>query len=96
MLLYPEGVLLDCFVDTISNHEKDIIKQAIQYGADSSSFTPSLQSNLINILSRFNIREIPTPLNLRQMLINISKYEFLAKPVHGCSCFDEFRCTSST
>ncbi len=78
----PEAVLFDCFVDTVSSHEGDIIKQAlreIQCGAD--SFTLSLKSDLINTLSRFDIREVPTPKNLRLMLINISKYEFLAKPV---------------
>ncbi len=74
--------LFDCFVDTVSNHEGELIKQAIreiQCGVD--SFTSSLKSDLLGNLSRFNIREAPTPKNLHQMLINISKYEFLAKPV---------------
>lgn len=39
------------------------------------------QTGLVGILSRFGCREMPTAINLRQLLIQVAKHELLVTPV---------------
>ena len=43
-------------------------------------FTAQTTTELLTILSRFGCREMPTPSNLKQLLLQLAKYEFVTKP----------------
>ena len=40
-----------------------------------------LQGQLIEILSRFGCRQIPTPNNIQQLINGVARHEFLVKPL---------------
>ena len=67
-------------MDYISDNEREKLKIALQYKGTSSSFpTPEMKSDVISI-SRLGCREMPTPSNLAELIINVAKYEFCSKP----------------
>ncbi len=78
----PDDTLLQAFRDGISTHDASIINneafESIQKG--NKSFSSELQKELLSILSAFGCRELPTPGNLRRILIEVAHYEFIMKP----------------
>ena len=77
----PRSFLLDALMDYISDNEREKLKIALKYKGTSSSFpTPEIKSDVISILSRLGCREMPTPHNLPELIINVAKYEFCSKP----------------
>lgn len=83
MLLGPKSVpcqlLLDAFLDYISAHERSVFREALRYGYE-GRFPSSVQETLLNVLSRFGCRQLPTPTNLRCCIEHIAKYEFVSRP----------------
>lgn len=49
------------------------------------AFSSQLQEILLNILSRFGCRQMPTPSNLRACLIQVAQFEFCSKPAAAVS-----------
>ena len=87
MLLGPSTsisrkTLLDTFLDHISASEREIFKKAILYKG-SESFPPEIQVNLMDTLSVFGCRALPTPSNFVDLVEQIAKYEFISKPAAG-------------
>ena len=77
----PRSFLLDALMDYISDNEREKLKIALQYKGTSSSFpTQEMKSDVISILSRLGCREVPTPRNLAELIVNVAKYEFCSKP----------------
>ena len=44
------------------------------------SFPEEIESGLINVYSRYGVREIPKPRNLLELIGEIARYTFLRKP----------------
>ena len=72
----PSSILRDAFLDYISSTERLLFKEALQCVV----FTPKLQEKLLNTLTRFGCRHLPTPSNLLKCLHQIAQYEFCCKP----------------
>ena len=78
----PDTVIMDSFVDYISSYEGGILREALQIARSAtSSYMEDLQGKLIEILSRFECRQIPTPNNIQQLIIGVARHEFLVKPL---------------
>jgi hypothetical protein len=52
------------------------LKEAWNY---KKPFGVNLQSKLMEVLSRFNCREVPNS-NIREVLVSVARYEFITKP----------------
>ena len=76
----PRSFLLDALMDYISDNERDKLKTALQYKGTKSFPTPEMKLDVISILSRLGCREMPTPQNLAEIIVNVAKYEFCSKP----------------
>ena len=48
-----------------------------------SPFTPKLTDDLTGVLSRLGCLELPTPSNLRRVITDVARHEFLAKPLRA-------------
>ena len=65
----------ESFTDYVSDLERQMLKAAL---ASSTLFSSAIRSDLVNILSRFGCRQIPTHLNL--LTAQAAQCEFCAKP----------------
>jgi len=74
----PDSVLLEAFSDFLTDVETKIIREALE---STAPFTKKLRKELVPVLARFNCREIPTNKTIEKIVINISRYEFLSKPL---------------
>ena len=70
----PNAILQDAFLDYISSTERSLFKQALSC----TVFSSDLQERLLDTLTRFGCRELPTPTNLLKCLQQIA--EFCCKP----------------
>ena len=75
----PDRMLVTSFADSLSTVESQLIKACLTITA--KHFSTGIQSKLINLLSRFGSRQMPTPSNLRIHLVQVAKYQFLTKPI---------------
>ena len=78
----PSEVLVQSFVDSLDHHEASIVKNAsvIVKTGESTSFPEDVRDGLIDVYSRFQLREIPKPGNFFQLITGIAKFHFLRKP----------------
>ena len=74
-------IIMDTFVDFVSSYEGKILKEALQESQTKLSYMEDLEKKLIEILSHFGCRQIPTPRNIRQLIRGIARHEFLVKPL---------------
>lgn len=74
--LIPSDIVEDAFLDYLCCVERETIKEAFHCQV----FTHEMQSMLLNTLSRYGCRQVPTPSNLPQLLQQIAKYELCIKP----------------
>lgn len=72
-----DAILLESFVDFVGAHESLILREALI----TRRFSPMLQSQLIDLLSRLDCTEIPTPANVKQIVVSIAKHQLLNKPL---------------
>ena len=80
-IVISEATLSRTFLYSISSHEDDIMKCAFaEMKNGAHQFSQNVFEALMLLLSRFNIREVPSPKNLKETLINVAYYEFIAKP----------------
>ena len=73
-----DSILITCFVDYVSMYNATILKEAF---SEKQHFSPILLSALTSLLSQYNCRQIPNPSNLKSLLVEIARYEFLIKPL---------------
>lgn len=78
-----DEVLIHSFADSLHSVEASLIKGSLAVA--SKSFTTGVQSKLISLFSRFGSRQLPTPHNLRQQIVQVAHYEFLIKPMAALS-----------
>jgi len=77
-------ILLDAFLDHISATERTVFKNALKC-KDVNKFPQDIQDTLLDVLSRFGCRTLPTPDNIISTIEHISEYEFLVKPAAAIS-----------
>lgn len=76
-----DQIMFDSFIMSISLHYANVVSRAIaEIRSGANVFSPQLMNEVLPLLSRFSVRELPTPVRFKEMLINIAKYEFIAKP----------------
>ena len=77
----PNNVLVESFVDCLSQHDATIFKIAFdEIRSGKKTFTTSTQSHTVSVLSRYGCREMPTPDNLTRLIVQVSKYRFIMQP----------------
>lgn len=75
----PDNILLESLIDFVFKPDGTVLREAVGYQSG-STFPTNLRSKLIDILSKLECSEIPTPLNLKALLTNSAKCQFLVKP----------------
>ena len=69
-------VLIEAFIDSVSANDNRILRSALC----AKEFNDKTTSELLTIISRYGCREIPRPSNLKQLLLQLAKYDFNTKP----------------
>ncbi len=75
---FPDLLLEKYFFCCLSTHEASTVRGAIQLL--DSKFEPSLQTQLASIFGWYGCRALPQPSNLKQLILQASRYTFLVKP----------------
>ena len=73
-----ESVLLESLTNNLSTHQATNLKEAIKFRG--RAFPPTILTDLLEILSSFGCREVPQPTNLKRIVLDVAKFEFLLKP----------------
>ena len=73
----PDLIIIESFIDYLTTHESSILRSAIEQ----KSFSRQTQSQLINILSRLGCTEVPSPSNIKQLVLRVARHQFLGKPL---------------
>ena len=77
----PDHIFIDSLKNSVSVHDAFVIEDAFQrVQLNESSFSQSVQTRLVNVLSNFDCRELLNPQNFQRMIIDIAIYHFLRKP----------------
>ena len=74
---FPDQLLLEAFIDSLSAHEVGICKEALKFVKLEKEFPHLIQSGLVTILSRYAVCEMPKKENLTSLLVGVSKHHFL-------------------
>ena len=88
MLLGPgvkidSPILLEALADYLSEVDRGVLKEALTISRAQmcNSFPKYLKESLLTILSAYGCRQIPTPCNLQQMLLQVAKFVFQSMPM---------------
>ena len=71
-----DDILMSTFIHTVSAVEADTLSRAFVL----SEFPADFQMQLSSILGRFGCRQLPTTSNLRQLVLQVARFEFVTKP----------------
>lgn len=74
----PNTVLLNAFTHYLCDHESEVLSKALS--AD-EPFSQKTNEILVTILSRYGYRKLPDYVALKDQVINISRCEFIDKPL---------------
>lgn len=77
----PDPLIIDSFIDYISTYESSVICEALKESKNHQNFDPQVKDSLTAILGSMGCRDLPTPKNIQQLLIEVARYEFAAKPL---------------
>ena len=80
------SVLLESFIDYISEVDRGVLKEALTISRAQShaTFPNNLKENLLMILNEFGCHQVPVPNNLPEVLVHIAKYIY---PIHSNACY---------
>ena len=76
----PDKVLLESLIDFVSVHDGSVLRDATLYQS-TPDFPVHMKSKLIDILSKLECTEIPSPSNIKLLLTNVARYQFAVKPL---------------
>ena len=74
----PDRILQETFISSLSIHEASIVMNALSLRV--LTFTNSVKTELMSILSCHGCRAIPPPSTLVQLLVQASRYTFFIQP----------------
>ena len=70
--------MVEAFVDCLNHHDASIFNDAIKCGKQ--TFSASVQLNLLSILGRHGRREMPSPVNLTKLIVQVATFQFIMQP----------------
>ena len=73
----PDMIIIESFIDYLTTHESSVLRSSIE----EKSFSCQTQTQLINILSRLGCTEVPSPSNIKQLVLRVARHLFLGKPL---------------
>ena len=73
----PSSIIIESFTDYLSHVERLTLKAALE---NPDPFSPSVTSELTNVLSRCGCQMIPTRANVHKLVEQAARYEFCTKP----------------
>ena len=80
----------ETLVQSFSEFLTPVDRKTIALALDSpSQFSSDMKSKVINILSRFGCRDMPTPRNLGKLLASLAKHLFKSQPFAAISSMNE-------
>ena len=74
----PSSLLVASFIDSLNTYEQSELKAGLE---SKNAFTPEIHTKLVSIISRFEGRQLPTPSSLREIIVQLARYQFLIKPM---------------
>ena len=81
-VLIPDAIIVDSFIDYVSNYESAIFREALVISKKAGAqFTSQLEDSLLTILGNMGSREVPTPRNIQQMIKQVARHELVVKPL---------------
>ena len=72
----PSDIILDSFIDYISDADRMLLKSALA----SKEFSSEVFGGVLSIVSKYGCRTIPNPSNLKKLILDIAYCEFCVKP----------------
>ena len=78
-----DHILITTFANSLSASEAQLVKDSLK--VKGSQFDVALREKLVDLLSRYGAREIPTPAGFKAQLLQTAKYEFSIKPIPAMS-----------
>lgn len=86
-LLGPSvSISRDIFMQSLSDFVSAVDRRVIITAlSETEKFTEEIKSNLVNVISRFGCRDIPTPVNLKDVLFGIARHQFKSQPFASLS-----------
>ena len=73
----PNSFLISSFIDSLNCYEQSLLKASLE---SKSTFSPDIQTKLVGIISRFVGRQLPTPLNLKEIVVQLARFQFHIRP----------------
>ena len=73
--------LVSCFLEFVSQVDRKTIAEALE----AKEFSGAMRDGLVNILSRFGCRDMPTPQNLKNQLFSLAQHQFRSQPFAAIS-----------
>ena len=73
----PDAIIMESFIDYLATHESSLLRKSIQQ----KSFSCQTQSQLISVLSRLGCTEVPSPSNVKQLILRVARHLFIGKPM---------------
>ena len=74
--------MINSFVDYVSSYESSVFCEAIQASKGSeTTLSQVLGESVLSILSTMGCREMPTPGNIEQLILQVARYELVSKPL---------------
>ena len=81
LFIFQESMFITSFKDFLSCHDQAIVKEALEKCSSTVVFQDDMTTSLISIFKQFCCRHRPTPQNVRSLIIQIARHEFLTKPL---------------
>lgn len=75
----------DIFVKSLSDFLSTVDQKVIADALEAKKFEKNLLDSLVNILSRFGCRDLPTPEKLRHILSSLAQHQFRSQPFAAIS-----------
>ncbi len=82
---FLQCVLVQSFLDFVSDVDRDVLTNAVAIANVSSAFQPDMQEQLLSVLSAYGCRQIPSPSNLSKIIADIAQFVFLVNPMSALS-----------
>ena len=77
----PQNVMVEAFVDCLNHHDASIFNDAFkEIKCGKQTFSVSVQLNLLSILGRHGCREMPNPVNLTKLIVQVATFQFVMQP----------------
>jgi len=79
----PDTIIVQSFADNLSSYDSTVIREALVLASNMQlkKFADDQLSQLINTLSQLGCCEMPSPTNLKRLIVEVARHELLTKPL---------------